>query len=98
MREQWGPAVRGRNPSTEPHRGPYERPMAGWSRRPVLRCAVVRPQAPPKAESRKPPTPRYDAPASPAGGVIGLAIALFAIQAGFHGYTASLPLALSRGG
>jgi MFS family permease len=30
--------------------------------------------------------------------VIGLAIALFAIQAGFHGYTASLPLALSRGG
>jgi MFS family permease len=30
--------------------------------------------------------------------VIGLALALFAIQAGFHGFTASLPLALSRGG
>jgi MFS transporter, DHA1 family, multidrug resistance protein len=30
--------------------------------------------------------------------VIRLALALFAIQAGFHGYTASLPLALGRGG
>jgi MFS family permease len=30
--------------------------------------------------------------------MIGLAVALFAIQAGFHGFTASLPLALSRGG
>lgn len=30
--------------------------------------------------------------------VIRLALALFAVQAGFHGFTASLPLALSRGG
>jgi MFS family permease len=30
--------------------------------------------------------------------VIRLALALFAIQAGFHGFTASLPLALHRGG
>jgi predicted MFS family arabinose efflux permease len=30
--------------------------------------------------------------------VIRLAIALFLVQAGFHGYTASLPLALARGG
>ncbi len=30
--------------------------------------------------------------------MIRLALALFAVQAGFHGFTASLPLALSRGG
>jgi MFS family permease len=30
--------------------------------------------------------------------VIRLALALFAVQAGFHGFTAALPLALSRGG
>ena len=32
------------------------------------------------------------------GGVLRLALALFALQAGFHGFTASLPVALSRAG
>jgi MFS family permease len=32
------------------------------------------------------------------GGVLRLAVALFAVQAGFHGFTAALPVALARAG
>ena len=41
---------------------------------------------------------RRPSPAAMMGGVLRLAVALFAVQAGFHGFTAALPVALARAG